>query len=63
MDDPAGAATGPTGSELNLGIGGDVNFSGFGTKIHIWNICDTSRIRSTNVLVNGCTKISLRGLL
>ena len=30
-----------------------IEFSGFGTKIHIWNVCDFSRIRVARVLLNG----------
>ena len=41
------------GATIDFGIGGDIEFSGFGTRIHIWNLCDTSRIRCTNVLLNG----------
>ena len=30
----------------------DFNFSAYGTRIHMWNICDTSRVRVSKVLVN-----------
>jgi len=31
----------------------NINYECFGTKIHIWNVCDSSRLRATNILING----------
>jgi len=31
----------------------DWEYSGIGSQIHIWNICDTSKLRVSNVLLNG----------
>jgi len=47
-----GAAVDGTGTPLDYTSGGDFTFSGFGSRIHTWNICDTSRIRMAGVLIN-----------
>ena len=46
------AAKGPLGEELNYDVGQGIPFTSFGSRIHMWNVCDTSRIRVARVLVN-----------
>ena len=47
-----GAASDDEGTQLNLGDDSTIEFSGFGSKIHMWNVCDTSRIRASVVSIN-----------
>ena len=46
------AAGGGTGEELNYDPGEGIDMSGFGSRIQMWNVCDTSRARVARVLIN-----------
>jgi hypothetical protein len=42
-----------SGLDSNYNVDGDIDFSCVGTRIHMWNIADTSRLHAANIILNG----------
>ena len=53
--DNAGGGVGqiPQNGDGEFIYAASIDYKSFGTKIHIWNVCDYSRIRVSRVLLNG----------